>query len=145
MEYLDKEVYTNNPTAAYFMQFNTTSRWRIYIATVKMPGLLTINFISLLAAMYWKANNNNLLFHNFTSLNCFFLTSKLKRIKTVSWYDHGVNTVKGVSFQIEYCVQFRPEHLTLINKQKLSFSNKTFENTLMIHHNFIIIPLQYWT
>ena len=28
MEYLDKEVYTNNPTAAYFMQFNTTSRWR---------------------------------------------------------------------------------------------------------------------
>lgn len=26
MEYLDKEVYTNNPTAAYFMQFNTTSR-----------------------------------------------------------------------------------------------------------------------
>lgn len=26
LEYLDKEVYTNNPTAGYFMQFNTTSR-----------------------------------------------------------------------------------------------------------------------
>ena len=25
-EFLDKEVYTNPPTAAYFMQFNTTSR-----------------------------------------------------------------------------------------------------------------------
>ena len=27
MDYLDKEVYTNPPTAAYFMQYNTTSRW----------------------------------------------------------------------------------------------------------------------
>ncbi|CAH3164357.1 unnamed protein product [Pocillopora meandrina] len=26
MDYLDKEVYTNPPTAAYFMQYNTTSR-----------------------------------------------------------------------------------------------------------------------
>ena len=25
-EYMDKEVYTNEPTAAYFMQFNTTTR-----------------------------------------------------------------------------------------------------------------------
>ena len=25
-DYLDKEVYTNKPTAAYFMQFNTTTR-----------------------------------------------------------------------------------------------------------------------
>ena len=25
-EFLDKEVYTNPPTAAYFMQFNTTTR-----------------------------------------------------------------------------------------------------------------------
>jgi len=26
LDYYDKEVYTNNPTAAYFMQFNTSSR-----------------------------------------------------------------------------------------------------------------------
>lgn len=26
IEYLDKEVYTNRPNAAYFMQFNTTTR-----------------------------------------------------------------------------------------------------------------------
>jgi hypothetical protein len=26
LSYLDKEVYTNEPTAAYFMQFNTTTR-----------------------------------------------------------------------------------------------------------------------
>ena len=26
VEFLDKEVYTNPPTAAYFMQFNTTTR-----------------------------------------------------------------------------------------------------------------------
>lgn len=26
VEYLDKEVYTNRPTAGYFMQFNTTTR-----------------------------------------------------------------------------------------------------------------------
>jgi F0F1-type ATP synthase membrane subunit b/b' len=26
LDYLDKEVYTNPPTAAYFMQFNTTTR-----------------------------------------------------------------------------------------------------------------------
>ena len=25
-DYLDKEVYTNEPTAGYFMQFNTTTR-----------------------------------------------------------------------------------------------------------------------
>jgi hypothetical protein len=25
-EYLDRVIYTNQPTAAYFMQFNTTSR-----------------------------------------------------------------------------------------------------------------------
>ncbi len=25
-EYIDKEVYTNPPTAAYFMQFNTSTR-----------------------------------------------------------------------------------------------------------------------
>jgi len=25
-EYLNKDVYTNDPTAAYFMQFNTTTR-----------------------------------------------------------------------------------------------------------------------
>lgn len=26
LEHLDREVYTNEPTAAYFMQFNTTTR-----------------------------------------------------------------------------------------------------------------------
>ena len=26
-EFLNKVVYTNQPTAAYFMQFNTTTRW----------------------------------------------------------------------------------------------------------------------
>ena len=26
IEYLDKEVYTNRPTAGYFMQWNTTTR-----------------------------------------------------------------------------------------------------------------------
>lgn len=26
IDFLDKEVYTNPPTAAYFMQFNTSSR-----------------------------------------------------------------------------------------------------------------------
>ena len=25
-EFMDKEVYTNEPTASYFMQFNTTTR-----------------------------------------------------------------------------------------------------------------------
>lgn len=28
LEYLDKEVYTNQPTDAYFSQFNTTTRWQ---------------------------------------------------------------------------------------------------------------------
>lgn len=27
LEFLDKEVYTNPPTASYFMQFNTSTRW----------------------------------------------------------------------------------------------------------------------
>lgn len=28
LEFLDKEVYTNPPTASYFMQFNTSTRYK---------------------------------------------------------------------------------------------------------------------
>lgn len=39
VEYLDKEVYTNKPTAAYFMQFNTSTRW-VYICFTDLTKLV---------------------------------------------------------------------------------------------------------